>query len=121
MSDNGSGGVLGGLLIGVGFFTIVLTPFYIAYRFGVHVLALVTAVLATIYALISPWLVAMAKAPAGGTGSTAGAFDSVSRLILQMDAIGWWQIAAFMWVNAILMALAVVVRGSTGAATEGEG
>jgi len=58
--ENGDGGLWGGLLLGAGFSTMILAPFYIGYRYGVHVLALITAGLATIYAIISPELVVMA-------------------------------------------------------------
>lgn len=60
MSDNNSGW-FGGLLLGTGLASIILAPFYIGYRYGVHVLAGIGAVLATVYAVFSPELVAIAK------------------------------------------------------------
>lgn len=108
MSDNNGGGVLGGLLIGLGFAGIVLAPFYIASRYGVHVLAGIAAVFATGYAVLSPELVAMAN-EIGDCGHLCLAAPG-AKLILELDKFGWWWLAGVMWLAFALSVLAQAVR-----------
>lgn len=107
--DNGGGGLLTGLMLGAGFATIILAPFYIGRRYGIHVLAVIAAVLATLYAIISPWLVAMAK-EVGYCGARCLA-QPAAQLILELDKIGWWWIAAGTW---LVTGLFLVARAKTG-------
>lgn len=107
MSDN-NGGWFGGLILGAGFAAMILAPFYIGYRYGVHVLAGIGAVLATIYAWFSPELVAMAK-EIGDCGHGCLAAPG-AQLILTLDKFGWWWMAGFMWVGFILTLAARAIR-----------
>lgn len=109
MSDgNEGGGLLGGLLLGAGFAGMILLPFYIGYRFGAHVLAVLAAGVMTLYALFSPALVELAR-DTSCTGLTCFS-NSAGPLILELDKIGWWWLAGAMWVMAGLMYLAHAVR-----------
>lgn len=110
MSDNNGSGWFGGLLLGVGFSAALLAPFYIGYRYGVHILAGIGAVLATLYAVFSPELVAMAN-EFSNCGSRCLAAP-VSLMILELDKIGWWWIAGVMWAGFALTLYARVVRNT---------
>ncbi|MBF6649175.1 hypothetical protein [Methylobacter sp. BlB1] len=110
MSDsNNGGGLLTGLLLDAGFTTMILAPFYIGHRYGVHVLALISAGLATFYAIISPELVAIAKEDIGYCGLNCLA-GTAAEVILELDKIGWWWIAASMWLVASLCWVAQAVK-----------
>jgi hypothetical protein len=117
MSSSESSGIVGGLFLGLGFLTIVLTPFYLAARYGVHVLMLLAAIAATGFAFVSPWLIALAVEPVGAGGpDDLGA--GITALILALDAFVSWKVVLLFWASSGLMFLAIAVRG-TEASAEG--
>lgn len=105
MSDNeNGGGLFSGLLVGLGFAMIVMAPFYIARRLGAHVLVGAMAVFATSLALFSDNLVGMAR-EVGDCGARCAA-EPGAKLILALDAFGWWFFAGVTWVLFALLLLA---------------
>lgn len=105
--ENNGGGLISGMIAGIGLAGFVLLPFYIGYRYGIHVLAGIGACLATVYALFSPALVAIANE----MGDCASCLAAPSaHLILELDKIGWWWMAGFMWAGFILMLVARALR-----------
>ncbi|MBF4991115.1 hypothetical protein [Methylophilus sp. QUAN] len=104
MSDeNSGGGLISGMIAGIGLAGFILLPFYIGYRYGIHVLAGLVACLATLYALFSPTLVAIAN-EMGDCGTCLGA--PAAHIILQFDKFGWWWMAGSMWLLFIMMLVA---------------
>lgn len=109
MSDNNQGaGLLGGLLIGAGFAGILLAPFYIAHRFGTHVVAGAAAVMMTTLAVFSDSLVKMALDMQDCSYRCLAAPGA--RIILELDRIGWWPLTIGMWVMFGLMVFANAIR-----------
>ena len=107
MSDsNQGGGLLGGLVLGAGFAGMLLLPFYIAARFGAHVVGGACAVMVTTLALFSDALVTWANS-AVDCGFRCAAAPG-AHFILTMNDFGFWKLAALMWVVFFLMALAPV-------------
>lgn len=108
MSDsNQGGGLLGGLVLGAGFAGMLLLPFYLAARFGAHVVGGACAVMVTALALFSDPLVTWANS-AVDCGFRCAAAPG-ARLILTMNDFGLWTLAALMWAMFFVMALAQVV------------
>ncbi len=115
MSDN-SGGWFGGLIMGAGFAAMILAPFYIGYRYGVHVLVGLGAVLATAYAVFSPELVAMAK-EVGDCGRGCIAAPG-AQMILALDKFGWWWMAGLMWAGFFLILIARALHSTPNMETD---
>lgn len=107
-NDNNGSGLLGGLVLGAGFAGLLLAPFYIAYRFGVHVVTGAAAVVATALALFSAELVAMAPEMQNCGFRCVSA--PVGNRILEMDKFGWWTMAGVMCAMFILTVFAAVIR-----------
>lgn len=109
MSDNNQGaGLLGGLVVGAGLAGILLAPFYIAHRFGAHVVAGAAAVMMTTLAVFSDSLVKMAlEMQYCGYRCLAA---PGAHIILELDRIGWWPLTIGMWVMFGLMVVANALR-----------
>ena len=101
MGEN-NGGWFFGLLAGAGIASAIVVPFYIGYRFGLHILAAIFAILATLLAVFSPELMSMA-AELIKYDSSFGAL--YGRLLIAISHFGWWWVAGLMWAYAILTQL----------------
>lgn len=104
--SKGLSDLLGGLVLAAGFGAMIMAPFYIAYRYGLHVLAIVVASMATMYAVFSPEVRGIAqdiKATSYRPGST---LEALADFLLAMDKIGWWWIAGVFWAIATICVFA---------------
>lgn len=108
MPSNRDGGWFGALALSAGIVSAILLPFEIARRFGLHIIALFCAVVATLLALLSSSLVEMALSAKESSGfkpmpdlGTSGA-----DVILALEQIGWWWMALVWWIFAILSLMA---------------
>lgn len=117
MSNEENGcGLLGGIVLGAGFAGMILLPFYLAQRLGANVIVGAQALLCTVMAIFSDDLVAMATKmqDCGYMCFSAPA----AKLILEMDKIGMWTLAAVAWLLLGMMILANSVALSQPAAKQ---
>ena len=101
MDDNDKGSFFFSMLLGGGFALMLLAPFYIARRYGVHVLTGFMATIMTVVAINSDAITSTFS-----DVSYSSHLASPEHLLQQLANFGFWKLAAILWVGTILCIVA---------------
>lgn len=104
MNHDNKGEFIGPLLMGSSLVMWVLLPFYIGYRYGLHVLAFFAASLSTIIAVVSSaYLPIATEILATSPGNSLA--NSYAEIFIYLGHFGWW-LASVGWLLFFLMVFA---------------
>lgn len=115
MDNDDKGSYLFSMLLGGGFALMLLTPFYIARKFGMHVLTGFMAMVMTFIAFNSDAIISTFQ---GDNYPTK--LPSPGPALQQLADFGFWKLAAILWVGTILCFVAeqIIPQLKTGSNNE---